>query len=227
MSSSNKNQFNFSNLRKMNLPNKLTLLRLILILPLVILMSIATTSSVWFSSYHLVWINLTILLIFIVAMTTDFLDGFLARKYNQVTDFGKLWDPIADKAITNLTLIYLTAQSYLPLWVVFIFILRDLVVAGFRVIMTKNQISIAADFLGKIKTILLSFGIVFLLLGVIICQIIDLNHIGTLNLNFILVDSVPYWVSYGLGIFVIAAAILSIVSGFEYFQKIKHYIKTY
>ncbi len=128
----------------MNTPNKLTLLRFILVFPFVILM-LGSRGGEWKK-----WICLGI---FCIASATDALDGYIARKYDLVTNFGKFMDPLADKLLVCSALICLMAQERLPVWAVLIIIAREFIISGFRLVASDNGIVIAASYWGKIKTI--------------------------------------------------------------------------
>lgn len=130
---------------EMNLANKLTTLRVVLIpVFLVVLLSDLLTEP--FDRYIAV-------AIFIVASITDFLDGYIARSRNMVTNFGKFMDPLADKLLVCSALICLMAQERLPVWAVLIIIAREFIISGFRLVASDNGIVIAAGYWGKIKTI--------------------------------------------------------------------------
>ncbi|VEU70687.1 CDP-diacylglycerol--glycerol-3-phosphate 3-phosphatidyltransferase [Mycoplasmopsis glycophila] len=208
---------------KLNLPNKLTLLRLILVLPLLVLVTFSINFyhlNGWrgYNSTIIGILNLFILIIFIGAMITDYFDGKIARERNLVTDFGKLWDPIADKVITNIVLIYLAIIHFVPVPILFIFILRDLIVAGFRNIMSKHNVGVEADFTGKLKTLLLSIGIVVtLFLGTILKMTIKAFSV---NLFY------DYIISILVSFPITIAAFLSIYSGYIYYKKAKPFILT-
>lgn len=127
----------------MNLPNKLTILRVCLIPFFVVflLAEIFGTADDWIA-----------LFIFIVASLTDMLDGKIARKYNLVTNFGKLMDPLADKLLVSAALICLNAMDRLAAWVVIVIISREFIISGLRQIASDNGIVIAASYWGKYKT---------------------------------------------------------------------------
>lgn len=134
---------------KMNLPNKLTVFRVILIVPFVILL--LGGSAGWFGNNMLIP-DMAALAVFIVASLTDLLDGKIARKYNLVTNFGKFMDPLADKLLVCAALVCLVDMGRIPSWVVIIIISREFVVSGFRLVASDNGVVIAASYWGKFKT---------------------------------------------------------------------------
>ncbi|QGZ97532.1 CDP-diacylglycerol--glycerol-3-phosphate 3-phosphatidyltransferase [Mycoplasma sp. NEAQ87857] len=215
----------------LNTPNKLTILRLLLFIPMFILMVAGYNIYTWnkavffIKNTELIVINVFILLIFIAAMVTDYFDGKIAREKNQVTDFGKLFDPIADKLITNSALIYLTTINLLPLWVLILFIARDLIVAGARTILVQHNYSIAANKYGKIKTLLLSFGIAITLFISII--VFSINSNAT-NLNALLFTSSNLsiiLVNYLGNLPIIIAVAFSYISGYQYLKAALKFVK--
>ncbi len=127
----------------MNLPNKLTILRVLMIpfFILFLLVPITGAADKWIA-----------LAIFIVASLTDLLDGYIARKYHIVTNFGKFADPLADKLLVCSALICLVELSRVPSWIVIIIIAREFIISGFRLIASDNGIVIAASYWGKFKT---------------------------------------------------------------------------
>lgn len=126
----------------MNIPNQLTVLRIILSIVFVILLSLNTPNAYTWS-----------LLVFLIASFTDFLDGHLARKHNLVTDFGKLMDPLADKILVAAALVLLVEDDLLPAWFVIVILFREFLVTGVRMLALQSQSVIAADKWGKLKTI--------------------------------------------------------------------------
>ena len=140
----------------MNLPNKLTVLRMILIVPFVVamLMGRGEGSSKWVA-----------LAIFIIASLTDMLDGQIARRQNLITDFGKFMDPLADKLLVCSAMICLVRTGELPAWIVIIIIAREFIISGFRLVAADNGIVIAASWWGKIKTVSQMIMIILLIIG--------------------------------------------------------------
>lgn len=126
----------------MNLPNKLTMFRVVLIPFFIVFLLVPTIPAGK-------WIALAI---FIVASLTDLLDGKIARKYNLVTNFGKFMDPLADKLLVCSALICLIELQRIPSWMVVIIIAREFTISGFRLIAADNGVVIAASYFGKFKT---------------------------------------------------------------------------
>ena len=140
----------------MNLPNKLTILRMVLVPFFVatLLMSAANEPLKWVA-----------LALFIIASLTDFADGYIARKYNLITNFGKFMDPLADKLLVCSALICFVQLNELPAWIVIVIIAREFIISGFRLIASDQGIVIAASMWGKAKTVSQMACIVLLLLN--------------------------------------------------------------
>lgn len=128
----------------MNTPNKLTILRVVMI-PFFV----AFMLTDWAGAANK-WIALAL---FVIASLTDFLDGYLARKNNIVTNFGKFMDPLADKLLVCSALICLMAVGKLSALVVIIIISREFIISGFRLVAADNGVVIAASYWGKFKTV--------------------------------------------------------------------------
>ena len=178
----------------MNLPNKLTMFRIVLI-PVLVL-------------FYYLWVitndrlfNFFLAPIFVVAALTDFFDGYIARKQNLVTVFGKFLDPLADKLIVMAALLLLNGMGKVPVWVTIIILSREFIVTGIRLVAVGEGKVIAASKLGKVKTAITMVGIVFMLLF-------------------------PYWYLFAdIGIYVIyLGTLFTIISGVEYFVKNKDII---
>lgn len=135
----------------MNLPNKLTIFRVILILPFVVLLLGNHADVAWLAPIA-GWADYLALAIFIIASLTDLLDGHIARKYNLITNFGKFMDPMADKLLVCAALICLVEMGRIPSWVVIIIISREFIISGFRLIAADNGRVLAASYWGKFKT---------------------------------------------------------------------------
>lgn len=188
----------------MNIANKLTLLRVVLVFAFmgIIWLPLSLEPSV------MLWIALAI---FIIASLTDFLDGYLARKLNLVTNLGKFMDPLADKmlvttamlAVIDLGIKNILPAGILPTWIVVFILLREFMVSGVRLIAAGQNHVIAASYLGKLKTVVQMAMIIVYLLPV----------------NWSLVSILAMCLAY-------LALILTLVSGFEYLWKNKDVFKT-
>lgn len=146
-----------SNKKKMNLPNKLTIFRMILIIPFVFLLLGGQYYREWGwlhaeSGGSLKWVDYIALAIFIIASLTDLIDGKIARKYHLVTNFGKFMDPLADKLLVSAAMIALVELGRIPAWIVILIISREFIISGFRLIASDNHVVIAASYWGKFKT---------------------------------------------------------------------------
>ena len=193
----------------MNLPNKLTVLRMIIVPIIVVLYLLPYTSlDVDFFVIHVLgssidFIHLAVAVLFILASVTDFIDGKLARSRNLVTTFGKFMDPIADKLLVNSLLILLAYDRSIPVLCTLLMIARDLIVDAIRLLAAQNQHVLAASPLGKAKTM---------------TQMIGIGCVLLCNFPFawtgILVD-------VGL---IILATVISVISGVDYFMKNRHLI---
>lgn len=133
----------------MNLPNKLTVFRVILIIPFVILL--LGGQAGWFGPAA-AYTDYIALVIFIIASLTDLADGKIARKYNLVTNFGKFMDPMADKLLVCAAMIALVEMGRIPSWIVIIIISREFLISGFRLIASDGGLVLAASYWGKFKT---------------------------------------------------------------------------
>ncbi len=138
----------------MNLPNKLTTFRMVLV-PFFVFFMLMPFG---------VWAVVLSLILFIAASLTDMLDGRISRKQNLVTNFGKFMDPLADKLLVCSALVCLMARGEVYAWVVIIIIAREFVISGFRLIAAEHQIVIAAGIWGKLKTVFQMAAIILLLL---------------------------------------------------------------
>lgn len=148
----------------MNLPNKLTILRIVIVPFFVIALTI---EAIPFGK----WIALGL---FIVASLTDFLDGYIARKHNLITDFGKFADPLADKLLVCSALICLLGLQKINVYVVLIIISRDFIISGFRLIAASKGVVIAAEWFGKVKTALQMVMIPFIIADIKIFTIVTI-----------------------------------------------------
>jgi CDP-diacylglycerol--glycerol-3-phosphate 3-phosphatidyltransferase len=140
----------------MNLPNKITVLRIILI-PAFLVVYLAQP----FPELLNTWLALVL---FVVAASTDALDGYLARRLKMVSNFGKLIDPLADKLLVCSVLVAFTATSAVPAWATILIIAREFYISGFRQLALEQNLVVAASSLGKLKTIFQITLIVYVLL---------------------------------------------------------------
>ena len=127
----------------MNLPNKLTVVRMVLVPFFVAALLLSKTND------SLKWVALAL---FVIASLTDFADGYIARKYNLITNFGKFMDPLADKILTISGMICLIELGRIPSWIVVIIVAREFIISGFRLVAAENGVVIAANYWGKFKT---------------------------------------------------------------------------
>ncbi len=142
----------------MNLPNKLTLLRVVLIPLFVVLLLLEGGQN-----YTL---RIAALIVFCIASFTDFLDGQIARRNNLVTNFGKFMDPLADKLLVCSALICMIELGQLPSWYVITVIAREFIISGFRLVAADNGIVIAASWWGKFKTTFQMLTVILLILNI-------------------------------------------------------------
>ncbi len=190
----------------MNLPNKLTLFRIVLI-PVIILVYLfpyesfgIVPMSLHVGGIELSVINLVALLIYVIAAITDALDGNIARKRNLITTFGKFADPIADKLLTTTMFLLFVSQGIIPVVPVIIMIARDTFVDGCRMMAASNGKVVAAGMMGKMKTVLQMVTVALILL----------NNLPFALLN-LPVSEILLWMS----------ALVSFISGVQYFNQMK------
>ena len=139
---------------KMNLPNKLTILR-VLMIPFFVFFMLVDFGYPG---------RIAALVLFCAASFTDFLDGFIARKYHLVTNFGKFMDPLADKLLVCSALICFVVKGELAAWIVIIIMAREFIISGFRLVASDNGVVIAANMWGKLKTVSQMIMIILIIL---------------------------------------------------------------
>ena len=142
----------------MNLPNKLTILRVIMI-PFFVAALLYDGGA----NQNMRYVAAAL---FIIASLTDMLDGKIARKYDLVTNFGKLMDPLAEKLLVCSALICMIELRELPAWMVIVIISREFIISGFRLVASDNGVVIAASYWGKFKTTFQMIGVVLLIFNI-------------------------------------------------------------
>ena len=191
----------------MNLPNKITVSRIILSIILLIMMVFPFYQIGYTFPTFLVAGRLEISLkyiicavVFMIASLTDFLDGYLARKRKEVTDFGKVMDAIADKILVNGLLIVLATDGYIPVVIPVIIITRDTFVDSIKMAAGNSGHAVGASILGKIKTCCMMFGLTFMLVSNLPFELVGIRVADAL---------------------IILATVLSVVSGVQYYNAYK------
>lgn len=198
----------------MNLPNKLTVLRIILV-PVMVLVSFINAPATVFG---IPLANFLVCIIFIIASVTDQLDGKIARKKKLITDFGKFLDPIADKILVISALIILVEQGKLPGLIPIIVIFREFLVSGYRLIVVENNGKvIAANKLGKWKTATQMVAIPMMMV----------DNFGFCDFMKGVIDTGTIAVLWNLvaAVLMITSTVLTIVSGYSYMKDGNKYIK--
>ena len=147
----------------MNLPNKLTVVRMALVPFFVAALLLSMTND------SLKWVALAL---FVIASLTDFADGYIARKYNLITNFGKFMDPLADKILTISGMICLIELGRIPSWIVVIIVAREFIISGFRLVAAENGVVIAANYWGKFKTTFQMIMIILMIMNIPQLQIL-------------------------------------------------------
>ncbi len=186
----------------MNLPNKLTVLRMILV-PFFVL------ALLWPFPHHF----LVALALFGIASYTDHLDGMLARKNNQITDFGKFMDPLADKILVISALVCFVSLDLCDVWLVLLIIAREFMVTSIRLVAAGKGSVIAANNWGKIKTVSQIVAICVILLLQYIAELGTLQVVSFVNEDTLLL----FWM---IGeIFLAAATFFAVLSGLIYLKQ--------
>ena len=197
----------------MNLPNKLTVFRIILVPIMVIIPFLGITGNSL--GIPIEWIIIDV--IFILASLTDKLDGFLARKNNQVTAFGKFLDPLADKILVLAAMMMLVEEQKLPAWIPIIVLAREFMVSGYRLIaVEKGGKVIAASKWGKLKTVTQMIAIILAFL--------DLNSFGDCFTGIL--QGGDLILNLIVTIMMIIQVIATIFSGIDYMKGAKKYIRS-
>lgn len=201
--------------RKKQIPNFITVGRIGIALVVIVLYFVGfyinrpTVYQILIPSFNLkICVSVPVAIgggLFLIGATTDWIDGYLARKWNAVSDFGKFLDPVADKILVNGVLIVLAVNREIAIaWVVLLFIVRDTVVDAIRMYCSTRKLVIDAGWFGKWKTF-------FQMLGILVLSFVfyvPSNQYQTMGLWFY------YLVQNGL---LLVAGVLALISGFEYF----------
>ena len=197
----------------MNVPNRITICRILLSVLLLVMMifplnrigivfpEIRVNSSFIIDSKYIICG-----IIFMIAAVTDFLDGHLARKYNLVTDLGKVMDAIADKLLVNGILIILATEGYISVIIPVVIVSRDIIVDSIKMVAGQKNGAVAASKTGKLKTVFMLVGITLLLFYDLPFSLFGINYVARVLITI--------------------ATVLSIISGIEYYNKNKKYILT-
>ena len=192
----------------MNLANKLTVIRIFLVPIFLIFIAV---QGIPYGTFIATFI-------FILASLTDKLDGYIARSRNQITNFGKFMDPLADKLLVTSALISLVELQMVPSWAAIVIIAREVAVSGLRTIAASEGKVIAASWWGKIKTVIQIIAIVLLLLQF---------NITTSSYLTNLVESSSVWNWFFMNVpswMLNISVVITLISGWDYFRKNKHTI---
>lgn len=200
----------------MNLPNSISLVRILLIPIILVLMLVNWDQGIVSGSYHLQIAWLLAGIFFIIAAFSDYIDGYLARKLNLVTTFGKFFDSIADKLLTSSVLIVMSYFEIVPIWLTLILIMRDFLIDGLRQVLATKQVVLAANWYGKWKAAFQMFGLALLF------------FVSYKNFNGSATGNAMYdqygWVNQVILIPIYIATILSVYSAGVYFYQNYQYL---
>lgn len=181
----------------MNLPNKLTIFRVLLIPVFLIFLYLNSAAGI-----------MGALIVFIVASITDQLDGYIARKHNLITDFGKFMDPLADKLLVSAAFISFIDFNLVEPILVIIIISREFIVTGIRLVLasSKGEV-IAANIYGKLKTVFQILAIIFLLIQLYLLKsgMISSDYVGIIQI----IANATFYI----------CVILTVLSGWDYIKK--------
>ena len=190
----------------MNLPNKLTMLRILLV---PVFMALAGITQYGTASYTTGAWYLAAGIVFAAASFTDYLDGYLARKWNLVTDFGNFADPRADKLLTTVAFLYMMRDGVCSIWVVAVILAREFAVAGVRMVAAAGSKVIAANMWGKVKTVLQMVTIIYYYFAAALAGPADAMAVG-------LISQVLCWL----------VAAVTLISGVKYLWDNRRFINT-
>ena len=214
----------------MNLPNKLTLLRIILVPLMVIVFYCRQLWELDKIFFGITIANWLMLIIFCIASYTDHLDGKLARKNKQVTTFGKFADPLADKILVLAAMLIFVEENKIPAWIPIIVLFREFIVSGYRLIaVEKGGKVIAANIWGKLKTVTQMIAIIFTFL----CNygffqfIFRTNSMATMQVSSALIymPTEQFILNIFASVFMTISVFATIFSGYEYLKDAKSLLK--
>lgn len=194
-----------------NIPNKLTISRIVMIFIFLFLANVEKSRYINVSLYWEHWCSIAAYIIAILAGITDILDGYIARKYHMESDFGKLMDPLADKIFITATFLMLVDKGFMPAWIAVVVISREFLVTGLRLLAANKGEVIAADKLGKLKTATQMF--LLLVAGAIwVCRL-NKEHAYRI-----------YWEKYHFcwDALLMTIALITVYSGVSYFVRYRH-----
>lgn len=196
----------------MNLANKLTIFRIILV-PVMVVIPFFKIPGEFLNIPITMWI---INFIFIIASITDKLDGYVARSRNQITAFGKFLDPIADKILVLAAMIILVEMNKLPAWIPIIVLFREFIVSGYRLVAVENSGKvIAASIWGKLKTVTQMLAIIL--------AFIDTSYYGAMFTGEL--TGYAFWINSAMTIMMTISIIATIFSGYDYIKNWKDLFK--
>ena len=199
----------------MNLANKLTVFRIILVPIMVIISLLNIEGNLFGISIEFILMNI----IFIIASITDKLDGNIARSRNQITTFGKFLDPLADKILVLAAMLILVERNTIPAWIPIIVLTREFIVSGYRLVaVQKNGEVIAASIWGKLKTVTQMFGVIF--------AFININNTN-IFLNFLNIKMQPFelFINVITTAVLIISTVATVFSGWDYIKDGKELFK--
>jgi len=197
----------------MNLPNKLTVFRIFLVPVFVVIGYLSIDNQLFGIPLKYVLMDI----IFIIASITDKLDGYIARKYNLITDFGKFLDPIADKILVLAALVMLTEFGRIPAFIPIIVLSREFLVSGYRLVAAKDGTVIAASIWGKIKTVTQMIAIILVFLDGYSYFSFAFSH-SSMNVVAIIFNCITT-------IFLTISVVATIFSGYDYLKNAKDLLK--
>lgn len=200
----------------MNLPNKLSLIRFLLMPVIAICFYIIPKTPIFGTNLNV----LILTIIFIFGSITDFLDGYIARKDNLITDFGKFIDPLADKVLVLTMLVFMVEMGKIPAWTIAIILLREFAVSGYRLVKvnSKEKKVVPASIYGKLKTVSQMIAIIFLMLdNNSFCYFLNMNFSGNIF---------PYIFNLCGSLIYIFSLVMTIFSGLDYMKDFREVIVT-